>query len=167
MARKLSRFGELFFLFAMFLFAIPISDLLLDLFHVSSLTAAFVSIILILFFSMVFYNKVLMIDRIFITILSIRHLKEFVFLVMLLYGMLITAFATFYYCVDRIYHPASSYFKWFYFSVITMTTVGYGDVVPINGWMQLLVSLESFIGYVSLPIFFSIGLGLILDGKKR
>jgi len=166
-ARKLSRFGELLFLFAMFLLAVPISDLLLDLFHISSLAAAFISIIVILLFSMFFYNKVLMIDRIFITILSIRHLKEFIFIVMLMYGMLITAFATFYYCVDRIYHPASSYFKWFYFSAITMTTVGYGDVVPINGWMQLLVSVESFLGYVSLPIFFTIGLGLILDGKRR
>lgn len=167
MAKKLSRFGELLFLFAMFLFAVPISDLLLDLFQISSLTAAFASIIVILFFSMIFYHKVLMIDRIFITILSIRRLKEFIFIVMLMYGMVITAFATFYYCVDRVYYPASSYLKWFYFSAITLTTVGYGDVIPINGLMQLLVSLESFIGYVSLPIFFTIGLGLILDEKKR
>lgn len=107
-----------------------------------------------------------MIDRIFISIFSIRHLKEFIFLVTMMYFTLIIAFATFYYCVERLYHPTSSYIKWFYFSVITMTTVGYGDVVPISGWMQLLVSLESFIGYISLPIFFTIGLGLILDGRK-
>lgn len=166
MAKKLSRSGELFFLFAMFLFAVPISDLFLHLFHISNLAAAFCSIILILFFSLIFYHKVLMIDRIFITILSIRHLKEFIFLVTMMYCMLIIAFATFYYCVDRLYHPTSSYIKWFYFSVITMTTVGYGDVVPINGGMQLLVSLESFIGYISLPIFFTIGLGVILDSRK-
>lgn len=45
MAKKLSRSGELFFMFAMFLFAVPISDLFLTLFNISNLAAAFCSII--------------------------------------------------------------------------------------------------------------------------
>jgi len=36
-----------------------------------------------------------------------------------------------------------------YFTIITFTTVGYGDITPLN-WMKLAVSLESFLG-----IFFS------------
>lgn len=167
MAKKLSRFGEFIFLFSMFLFAVPISDLLLGLFNISSFTAAIISVVAIVFFAVFFYHKVLMMDRIFITILSIRCLKEYIFLVSLMYGMLITSFATIYYCMDRVYQPASSYLKWFYFSVITMTTVGYGDVIPVNGFMQILVSIESFIGYVSLPIFFTIGLGLMMNEKGR
>ena len=167
MAKKLSRIGEILFLFTMFLFAVPISDVLLGFFQISSLSAAFLSVFIILFFSAFFYKKVLMIDRIFFTILSIRCLKEYIFIVTIMYGMLITTFATIYYCVDRVNQPASSYLKWFYFSAITMTTVGYGDVTPINGVMQLIVSLESFIGYISLPIFFTIGLGLIMKEKGR
>jgi hypothetical protein len=36
-----------------------------------------------------------------------------------------------------------------YFTIITFTTVGYGDIMPLN-WMKLVVSLESFLG-----VFFS------------
>lgn len=154
MAKKISRFGEFLFLFTIFLCAVPLSDLLLGLFQISSFTAALVSVSGIVVFSAFFYHKVLMIDRVFIAILSIRCLKEYIYIVSFMYGMLITAFATAYYCIDRVYQPASSYIKWFYFSAITMTTVGYGDITPINGLMQVLVSLESFIGYISLPIFF-------------
>jgi len=32
-----------------------------------------------------------------------------------------------------------------YFTIITFTTVGYGDITPLN-WMKLAVSLESFLG---------------------
>ncbi|MBC2478441.1 potassium channel family protein, partial [Clostridium beijerinckii] len=32
-----------------------------------------------------------------------------------------------------------------YFTIITFTTVGYGDITPLN-WMKLIVSLESFLG---------------------
>lgn len=32
-----------------------------------------------------------------------------------------------------------------YFTIITFTTVGYGDIIPVN-WMKLVVSLESFLG---------------------
>ncbi|MGI6686288.1 MAG: ion channel [Bacillota bacterium] len=166
MSKKLSRFGELLFIFSMLLFSLPICDLLLSIFQISSLLAAFLSVLLVVVFSSFFYQKVLMIDRIFFMILSIRCLKEYILIITIMYGMLITTFATIYYCVDRVYQPASSYLKWFYFSVITMTTVGYGDVTPINGLMQVVVSLESFIGYISLPIFFTIGLGLIMKDRR-
>lgn len=33
----------------------------------------------------------------------------------------------------------------FYFTIITFTTVGYGDIMPLH-WMKLVVSLESFLG---------------------
>lgn len=32
-----------------------------------------------------------------------------------------------------------------YFTIITFTTVGYGDIIPLN-WMKMAVSLESFLG---------------------
>ncbi len=152
---------------AMFFLAVPISNLFFDFLHISNLIAALASIILIMVLSLIFYRRILMIDRIFISILSIHCLKEFILIVVLMYGMLVSAFATFYYCIDLVCrHNFSSYFHWLYFSVITLTTVGYGDIAPINGFMRLLVSLECFIGYISVPIIFTIGLRLLLKENK-
>ncbi len=166
MAKKLSTKGEIIFLLTMLLLAIPISDLLLGIFGIPGIVAAVISILLILTLALVFYQKILMIDRVFIAILSMRCLKEFVMIVVLVYSLVIVAFATLYYCIDRFYYPTSSYLKWFYFSVITLTTVGYGDVTPINSLMQFMVSLEAFVGYILLPIIFTIGLRLILKDKN-
>lgn len=47
----------------------------------------------------------------------------------------------------------SSAFNWFtpaYFSVVTFTTLGFGDVVPLNFSAQLFVSLEVISGYFML-----------------
>jgi tetratricopeptide (TPR) repeat protein len=45
-----------------------------------------------------------------------------------------------------------NFFEAFYFSVITFTTVGYGDLTPI-GFSRLIASLESFCGIFIIPIF--------------
>jgi len=107
-----------------------------------------------------------MVDKILVRLVTIKFLKEFIFVVFLLYGLLITVFSTFYYTIALIYYPHTSYFEWFYFSVITLTTVGYGDVTPINGFMKALVSIESFIGYISPSLVFTMGLGLILKENR-
>ncbi len=39
---------------------------------------------------------------------------------------------------------------WFYFSVVTFTTLGFGDVTPI-GWVgELVVMIEVILGYIGL-----------------
>ena len=35
-----------------------------------------------------------------------------------------------------------------YFSLVTMVTLGYGDIVPHTAWLRLLVPLEALIGFV-------------------
>jgi len=35
----------------------------------------------------------------------------------------------------------------FYFSLVTLTTLGYGDIVPTSGWLRVLVPLEALIGF--------------------
>jgi len=48
----------------------------------------------------------------------------------------------------------------FYFSVITFTTLGYGDFHPLNGIGQLLSILEAFIGAFMIAVF------VLVFGKK-
>ena len=46
-----------------------------------------------------------------------------------------------------------NYFSAFYYSVVTFTTLGYGDITPQGGWAQLLVIMEVVLGYVTLGVF--------------
>lgn len=36
-----------------------------------------------------------------------------------------------------------SYWECFYFSIITQTTIGYGEIVPVSFWGQLAVSIQA------------------------
>ncbi|CAH2214045.1 potassium channel family protein [Tepidibacter aestuarii] len=40
----------------------------------------------------------------------------------------------------------SDYFQAWYFSIVTFTTVGYGEIIPINHHGQILASIEMFLG---------------------
>lgn len=46
-----------------------------------------------------------------------------------------------------------NYFSAFYYSAVTFTTLGYGDITPEGGWARLLVVLEVVLGYVTLGMF--------------
>jgi uncharacterized protein YjbI with pentapeptide repeats len=43
-----------------------------------------------------------------------------------------------------------------YYSVVTLTTLGYGDVLPASGWAQAIAMVEVIIGYVMLGGLLSI-----------
>jgi len=47
----------------------------------------------------------------------------------------------------------------FYFSVVTLTTLGYGDVLPASGAAQVVAIIEVFIGYIALGGLLSIFAG--------
>lgn len=47
----------------------------------------------------------------------------------------------------------SSWFDYFYFSTVTMTTVGFGDIAPLSVIGKLLVMIEAFFGFLMLGIF--------------
>jgi len=44
----------------------------------------------------------------------------------------------------------------FYFSIVTFTTLGFGDVITANGAARVLVTLEVILGYVMLGGLISI-----------
>ena len=49
-----------------------------------------------------------------------------------------------------------------YFNIITMTTVGFGDIVPLNAVGRILISIECIISY----LMFGILIGIITRGVK-
>lgn len=50
-----------------------------------------------------------------------------------------------------------------YYSLVTLTTVGYGDVLPISPWARLLASAEGVIGVMFIALGVARGLNLIND----
>ena len=45
------------------------------------------------------------------------------------------------------------YLSFFYFSIVTITTLGYGDIVPMTGWARGLVSAEALFGILMAGLF--------------
>ncbi len=54
-----------------------------------------------------------------------------------------------------------------YFSFTTLTTVGYGDVVPTSGVAMMLANLESIVGQLFLTVFIARLIGLHLAHHLR
>jgi hypothetical protein len=52
-----------------------------------------------------------------------------------------------------------------YFSIVTMTTTGYGDISPRSGWAKFAVSVQILFGFLYNVLFFSIFAGLA--GRRR
>ncbi|MBC8236474.1 hypothetical protein H8E77_43565 [bacterium] len=58
-------------------------------------------------------------------------------------------------------HTANNWFTGFYFSIVTFTTLGFGDVKPADGAGQFWITLEVVVGYIMLGILIGIGLNKI------
>ena len=67
-----------------------------------------------------------------------------------------------FFSVDNINYP--QWWDFIYYSFVTITTLGYGDITPLKIFPQLLVIIESTIG-VMLPAIF-IGIILHVAGKR-
>ena len=46
-----------------------------------------------------------------------------------------------------------TYFRMLYFSTVTITTLGYGDILPISNLARIMVSIESIVGIVVIGLF--------------
>jgi Ion channel len=58
---------------------------------------------------------------------------------------------------------SGSYARMFYFSAVTITTLGYGDIVPITNTARLLVATEAIAGVVLVGLF----LNALFQGRKH
>jgi hypothetical protein len=52
-----------------------------------------------------------------------------------------------------------------YFSIVSMTTTGYGDISPKSGWAKFVVCVQILFGFLYNVLFFSIFAGLA--GRRR
>lgn len=76
-----------------------------------------------------------------------------------IYIAIITLFSEIYYLFCSLNASTKTYsHAWLsvYFSVITQTTVGYGDVYPANQFTQSIAAIQALVGAGMLPIFVSI-----------
>jgi hypothetical protein len=59
--------------------------------------------------------------------------------------------------VDKISNYTKiSFVEYFYFSCITIATIGYGDIVPVSTWARVLVILESTLGLMLIGLAVSL-----------
>jgi len=96
-----------------------------------------------------------------------RTLVQFIYL----YVTTILSFTLLYLILDpnvphkffKMDHAVDPLVDFLYLSIITASTVGYGDIVPVTAGAKLLISLQTVIGY----IFLSILVGLIVSWTGR
>ncbi|MCP4600409.1 MAG: hypothetical protein GY847_07740 [Proteobacteria bacterium] len=65
-------------------------------------------------------------------------------------------FAGFYSIVDVDFGPHKTSFSPFYYSIVTLTTLGYGDAVPASLAAQVVAAIEALLGYIGLGGLLSI-----------
>jgi hypothetical protein len=88
-----------------------------------------------------------------------------------IYLLLAYTWATFYYAIVY-FHPGSFQLganssdpetSLLYFSLVTLSTVGYGDVVPLSGEARVLAALEAVTGV----LYVAITVAVLVSGYKR
>ena len=78
-----------------------------------------------------------------------------------LYICLMPLFALVYYLMPdgqfRIPQDAGTDFgSWLYYSIVTITTLGFGDYTPAHGWAQAVTAIEVMCGLIFLGFFLSL-----------
>ena len=62
---------------------------------------------------------------------------------------------------------AESYGKSIYFSFTTLTTLGYGDIIPVSPWAKMLTNLEAIVGQLYPAILISILVSDYLSQRNK
>ena len=100
---------------------------------------------------------------------------QIVFSALASYGLSIWAFGlTYYYLFHASLKPApfaspanEGLFTWIYFSIVTMATVGYGEIFAQTDWARAVVSGEILLGVAYQVFFFSIVASFIRESGPQ
>ncbi len=91
-----------------------------------------------------------------------------------LYVSVIIAYSLLYYMLQKVSgtlfdvaHPTDGLLDFVYLSVITMTTTGFGDVVPKTGLAKVLVMSQAVVGYMFLSIIFGLMISWLNSRGRR
>jgi voltage-gated potassium channel Kch len=57
--------------------------------------------------------------------------------------------------------------RFMYFSLVTLTTLGYGDLVPVTDWGGLMANIEAVTGQVFLVTFVAGLVGLLIGQRRK
>ena len=71
----------------------------------------------------------------------------------LVWTALIPVFASVYYLLPNSFEGSQNFLTCLYFSVVTITTLGYGDIVPASGEAQFVSALQAISGIVIIGLF--------------
>jgi len=55
----------------------------------------------------------------------------------------------------------------FYYSFVTLTTLGYGDIAPIRPFARMVAAIESLVGVFYMSILIGSMIGLLLGGRNN
>jgi len=101
--------------------------------------------------------------------------KEVIYAAVVVYLLIGIMWSFFYFMLDYFYPESFSFpkitsptiFRYLYFSYVTLTTLGYGDVAPLTNKGGSLVILEAIIGQIYLVVIVAWLVGMHVSRRSR
>jgi Ion channel len=82
-----------------------------------------------------------------------RSYKRSMLLLFFNYLEIIFSFGVLYFCGNYLNHPFNNWFDAIYFSIVTSSSIGYGDYYPVTTYGKFLVSLQALLFLFFLVLF--------------
>jgi hypothetical protein len=92
-----------------------------------------------------------------------RSYKRSLMLLFFNYIEIVVSFGVLYACGNHLNQPLNHWFDSIYFSMITSSSIGYGDYYPITLYGKILASLQSLIFFLFVVLFLNFLSGKIKD----
>ena len=111
-----------------------------------------------------------------IDITSVHEMREEIVGALIKYLGAVVSFATVYHGLFGIFRERAfvvpqgnsvPYFDFFYFSVVTITTVGYGDIQPVHWLARTIVITEILFGLGFVLLLFTMLISVYIDIQRK